>query len=95
MDDVRYLLDVTNELKLRERRVLLVEKTLEALEQRLRNLGSNGYSRTSDVALLMMQERARKNLEQQRQRAVVQLSEATAELKRARQRLIDIQGEAI
>ena len=94
VDDVRYLLEVTNELKLRERRVLLAERTLEELKQRLRVLWESSSERISDVAMLMMQERARKKLEQQRHRASEQLAEASVELQRARQRLVEIQGEA-
>ena len=94
MDDVRYLLEVTNELKLREQRVLLAERTLEGLEQRLRNLWSKSSGRISDVAMLMMQEQSRKALDRSRQRASEQLAEAQNELKRARQRLVEIQGEA-
>lgn len=94
MDDVRYLLEVTNELKLRERRVLLAERTVEELDHRLRILWGKSTARISDVAMLMMQERSRKILEQQRVRANTQLREAMAELERARERLAEIQGEA-
>lgn len=95
MDDVRYLLEVTNELKLRERRVLLAERSLDDLEKRLQTLNGKNSERISDVAMLMMQERSRKTLQRQRNLASAQLHDALAELARAQKRLNDLQNEAI